>query len=89
MKIILNQPVIGNKKGEWLLLQKEFNSDLIPMEGYLVEDALWDKEKKIEEVLLSFNDNCYYVTMEAIKFTDSATMTIAEYKDMAKLHGWK
>ncbi len=89
MKIVLQQYVEMEKGGECDLLQKEVNSDLIPIAGCFIKDLLWDNGNKIEEVLLSFEDNCYYVTMKRIELSDEARMTINEYKDMAKTHGWK
>ncbi len=92
MKIILNQFISLKKTNEgFFTIRKEFNSDIIPHKGDKIGDPVWKKpyEYEVIEVIIDYNDNICYVTLEAITFDHNNKEVLKEWFEIVKLHDWE
>ena len=60
MKIIVDVHIIYNNHLH-CMVGKEYNSDLIPVQGMLLEDTVWKDPREINKVTISPTDNYYYI----------------------------
>ena len=89
MKIILSQPVKVEGEPDVHRVSKEYESDIMPVVGAIVEDPLWKDtdEYKITDFSICYYDNSCYVGLE--KYNDEIPKDRKEiWANMAKSHGW-
>jgi hypothetical protein len=90
MKVILSQcvKVKGEQYGN--SVSKEYESDIMPIVGIMVEDPLWKDpyEYEIKEVTINYYDNSCFVVLDEYK-GEILKEKKKLFADMAKLHGWK
>ena len=90
MKIILSQPVKVEGEPDVHRVSKEYESDIMPVVGAIVEDPLWKDtdEYKITDFSICYYDNSCYVGLE--KYNDEIPKDRKEiWANMAKSRGWK
>lgn len=90
MKVVMDITLYcNNPKNRHVLgvFRKEFESDIIPTAGAQIEDPVWHDPKAIQQLVLSYVDNCYYVNfgLEDLPKEDHYEM----YQKMYKSHGWQ
>jgi hypothetical protein len=86
MSLIIIDQVFVDEKFSKSTLRKQSNSDLVPAVGMELEDAAWEKAKKIKKVNINIDKNYYMLFVEDEFMTKS---TSAKIIDGFKKHGWK
>lgn len=92
MKVILSQ-LIGLKtfnKG-CFSIRKEFETNIIPHVGDSIGDSVWKdpSEHKVVEVIINYQEDECYVSLECIKFDHDDKEVLKQWFDMVKLHDWE
>lgn len=90
MKIIITQYVEIENDRFPHCLTKCIESTVIPNIGVSIEDPVWKEpyDYKVAEVMINYNEDCCYVTLEKYSDTISANF-INDFAKMVKLHGWE
>lgn len=87
MKITLSQviPVKGDKLPH--LLQKDFQSMVIPHKGCTITDSIWEEpsEYEVVEVIINYQEEKCYVSLESYQHEIA---NIKAFREKAKQHGW-
>lgn len=86
MKIIIDQAFHAPTQ-HMGVMRKTLDSELVPTKGAEFEDSAWGNSKRIDSVILNFDEPYYYLGIAPINVKDKAEWE--SQKEMYKLHGWK
>ncbi len=86
MSLIIIDQIFVDEKFNKSTLRKQCDSGLVPAVGMEVEDAAWEKAKKIKKVNINIDNNCYILFVDDEFVTKN---TSAKIMDNFKKLGWK
>lgn len=96
MKIILVHPVSLNTAEEdgstFVTLLKNFESDIKPCEGDLIEDPAFAEYPfgyEVVKVTIDFAENACYVSIGVLELDSGDGVILTGYVDHALAHGWR
>jgi hypothetical protein len=92
MEVTLFQSIqLENHQNGVITISKTFNTSMIPRQGDIVVDSLWetDDEQIVHSVEFNFqDDNCYVYITKKILPTNDKSMLI-KFSNLAISHDWE
>ena len=85
MSFIIIDQIFVDEKFNKSTLRKKCESNLVPSVGMELEDAVWEKPKKIKKVNINVDKNYYLIFVEDEFVTKSTSAKIIE---SYKKQGW-
>lgn len=85
MKLIVNLPILCDTK-DYIVLHKDFMTDLVPMVGMQLQDPAWENPRPIKNVTINPKEDSYLLHVGDDNLPDKDQCE--QLKQSYRRHGW-